>query len=100
WLSSFESPAHPVKSLTSNCPAPGAHSTTWYVGGAIRHGNSVTSTEDGRGYQAPFLTLKQVHRHNVSSPFAHMTSTSGGDFSMSQSLSSMQNRVFHVAIAF
>src|SRR5262249_55148806 len=26
WLSSFESPAHPVKSLTSNCPAPGAHS--------------------------------------------------------------------------
>src|SRR6266516_462474 len=27
WLSSFESPAHPVKSLTSNCPAPGAHST-------------------------------------------------------------------------
>jgi hypothetical protein len=27
WLSSFESPAHPVKSLTSNCPAPGAHSS-------------------------------------------------------------------------
>src|SRR2546429_6449221 len=27
WLSSFESPAHPVKSLTSTCPAPGAHST-------------------------------------------------------------------------
>src|SRR3984893_14532913 len=26
WLSSFESPAHPVKSLTSTCPAPGAHS--------------------------------------------------------------------------
>src|SRR5437016_14407169 len=31
-LSSFESPAHPVKSLTSNCPAPGAHSTR--VGGS------------------------------------------------------------------
>jgi hypothetical protein len=26
WLSSLESPAHPVKSLTSTCPAPGAHS--------------------------------------------------------------------------
>ena len=26
WLSSFESPAHPVKSLTSTCPTPGAHS--------------------------------------------------------------------------
>jgi signal transduction histidine kinase len=25
-FSSFESPAHPVKSLTSTCPAPGAHS--------------------------------------------------------------------------
>jgi hypothetical protein len=28
WLSSFESPAHPVKSLTSTCRAPGAHSTS------------------------------------------------------------------------
>src|SRR5262249_22805753 len=28
WLSSLESPAHPVKSLTANCPAPGAHSTS------------------------------------------------------------------------
>jgi hypothetical protein len=29
WVQSIadESPAHPVKSLTSNCPAPGAHST-------------------------------------------------------------------------
>jgi hypothetical protein len=31
WLSSFESPAHPVKSLTSTCPAPGAHSTLWSI---------------------------------------------------------------------
>src|SRR5205807_2282831 len=30
-LSSFESPAHPVKSLTSNCPAPGAHSSMWPI---------------------------------------------------------------------
>ena len=28
WPSSFESPAHPVKSLTSTCPAPRAHSSS------------------------------------------------------------------------
>src|SRR5262249_15236452 len=39
WLSSFESPAHPVKSLTSNCPAPGAHSrrtTSLYKNSPVR----------------------------------------------------------------
>src|SRR5262249_11415629 len=38
WLSSFESPAHPVKSLTSTCPAPGAHSTDAHRLAKFEHG--------------------------------------------------------------
>src|SRR6516164_8952395 len=75
WLSSFESPAHPVKSLASTCPAPGAHSSS--AANACLFDHLVGAGEQGRRHIEAERTRRRQVDDEVELVYLHHRQVGG-----------------------